>query len=106
MLEKTIIFVSEDVQKCSSAVLAMKALIKPFSICHSVIPVLPGALIDYLGAPVPLLVGITKRQLRDNEVEMVDNTPISWVDLDDSENHIWSKIDDDFQMPYFEGLND
>ena len=58
LLEKTIIFVSDEILKSSNAVLAMKALIFPFNIYHSIIPVLPNALIDYLEAPVPMLIGV------------------------------------------------
>ena len=60
----------------------MKALVHPFTICHSIIPVLPRALMDYLEAPVPLLIGLSKQQLIDEGIEMTSKTPITWIDLE------------------------
>lgn len=82
MCEGTIIFFSEYLIKSSSAVLAMKAIVDPFQICHSIIPVLPQALIHFIEAPVPVLIGLTKHQLRENDIEITNDTAINWIDLD------------------------
>ena len=104
LLERSIIFVSESIQKSSNAVQAIRAFVEPFSICHSVIPVLPQALFNYLDAPVPLLLGVSKLQLKENSIEPTNQTPISWIDLDDPKSSIWSL--ETVPIPSFGGLKD
>ena len=59
LLERSMIFVSEHQARLSSAMLGLKAMIKPFGWCHRLIPILPGALLDYIECPCPILCGIT-----------------------------------------------
>ena len=59
-LEKSTIFISKDPVKLSSAILGVKSMMNPLSWCHSLIPILPGQLLDYIESPCPILCGITK----------------------------------------------
>ena len=61
LLEKTLIFVGEEALT-SSFILGLSQLIAPLKWCFSLIPILPVALLDYLEAPVPLIVGITEQE--------------------------------------------
>lgn len=46
----------------SSFIIGLNQMIAPFKWCFSMIPILPGALLDMLDAPVPLIAGITPQQ--------------------------------------------
>lgn len=59
MLEKSLIFVGDPVLT-SNAILGLNSLTYPFKWCFALIPILPRQMIDFLEAPLPLLVGITK----------------------------------------------
>jgi len=39
-------------------------------------------LIHFIEAPVPVLIGLTKHQLRENDIEITNDTAINWIDLD------------------------
>ena len=110
MLERTVVFVSDDILKSSSAVLAMKVLLHPFVIYHSIVPVLPNAVIHNLEAPVPLLIGVKRSQLINNEIEMTSDTAINWIDLDAMDDNsacaIWSDLDHDVPVPHLNGLKE
>ena len=86
-LERSIIFISKNPAKLSSVILGLKSMIKPFSWCGSLIPVLPGALLEIIDSPLPILVGITQEsydQLREDyelDEELVESK--TWVHLDD-----------------------
>jgi hypothetical protein len=41
LLERSLIFVSDSLTILSSAILGFKTLIKPFSWCYALVPVLP-----------------------------------------------------------------
>lgn len=60
LLERSLIFVSDNLTILSSVILGLKTLIKPFTWCYALIPILPKALLDILDTPQPLLVGITR----------------------------------------------
>jgi len=107
MLEKTIVFTAEDVQTSSCAVLAMKALVEPFKICFAIIPVMPKSVLEYLSAPVPLLVGLPTQLLRNNNIDYFDknadlNEEMNWVNLDDENYSLWNC--DDFTIPHLADL--
>jgi len=51
LLERSLIFVSDNLTILSSVILGFKTLIKPFQWCYALIPVLPSALIDILDTP-------------------------------------------------------
>ena len=85
-LERSIIFISKNPAKLSSVILGLKSMIKPFSWCGTLIPVLPGALLEIIDSPMPILVGITQEsydQLREDyelDEELVESK--TWVHLD------------------------
>jgi hypothetical protein len=61
LLERSLIFVSNNLTLLSSVTLGLKTLIKPFQWCFAFVPVLPSALVQILDTPSPILVGITRR---------------------------------------------
>jgi len=62
LLERSLVFVSDNLTILSSAVLGLKTLIKPFQWCYALVPVLPSPLIDIIDTPQPILVGITRSE--------------------------------------------
>lgn len=109
MLEKTIIFISKDMQKWSWAVLALRALVQPFKICFTMIPVLPQPVIDYLSAPVPLLIGVSSLLLENNNINYHESASdvgeeTNWVHLDDERLSLWNS--GDFPIPHLSGLRE
>jgi len=64
MLEKSVIFVSDNLPLLSSAVLGMQCFLLPFKWNYVQIAVLPKSLIEMVEAPMPFLVGLlnTHRQ--------------------------------------------
>jgi hypothetical protein len=89
MLERSVIFVGKA-SMISSAILGLNSLLNPFKWCFAFVPILPHPLIDMVEAPVPLLVGITKKEYRHlNLSEDERNTKI-WVFLE-SGHVVWSK---------------
>jgi hypothetical protein len=58
LLERRIVLMSADAERASLAVHAAAALLHPFAWCHIFLPLLPVSLRDYLGAPMPYLVGL------------------------------------------------
>ena len=85
-LEKSVIFISQDPVKLSSAILGLKSMMNPFSWCHSLIPILPGQLLDYIESPCPKLCGITKDSydilINDYYLEREFVDSFTWVYLD------------------------
>jgi hypothetical protein len=61
MIEKSVIFVGKQ-SLISKAILGFNSLLFPFKWCLALVPILPHSLIDMLDAPVPLLIGITKKE--------------------------------------------
>jgi hypothetical protein len=64
MLEKSVIFVSDNLPLLSSAVLGMQCFLFPFKWCHVQIPILPKSLLDMIEAPMPFLVGLLKSHVK------------------------------------------
>jgi len=60
MLEKSVIFVSDNLPILSSAVLGLQAFLSPFKWSYVQIPILPRSLVDMIEAPMPFLVGLLK----------------------------------------------
>lgn len=58
LCERRIIFTSKKLCKLSACVQAANAILYPMNWQHIFIPVLPQALIDYLSAPMPYLIGL------------------------------------------------
>jgi hypothetical protein len=64
MLEKSVIFVSDNLPLLSSAVLGMQCFLRPFKWSYVQIPILPQSLVDMVEAPMPFLVGLLKSHLQ------------------------------------------
>ena len=62
LLEKKIIFVSDDLGTLSSAIFGFLSLIEPFKWCFPAYPILSDDLLEVLEAPMPLMVGLTTNQ--------------------------------------------
>lgn len=48
LLERSIVFVHSNLSVISSVIMSLKTLLRPFMWCHSLIPVLPRALLDHI----------------------------------------------------------
>ena len=64
MLEKSIIFVSDNLPLLSSAVLGMQCFLHPFKWSYVQIPILPQSLVDIIEAPMPFIIGLLRSHLR------------------------------------------
>jgi hypothetical protein len=64
MLEKSVIFVSDNLPLLSSAVLGMQCFLLPFKWNYVQIAILPKSLIEMVEAPMPFLVGLLKTHLQ------------------------------------------
>lgn len=62
--ERRVLFVSDDVEVVSAAVVASVAMIYPFKWHHILVPLLPSKLSDYVSAPMPYLIGIRRNMLK------------------------------------------
>ena len=77
----------------SSCILGLNSLLYPFKWCLALVPVLPRPLIDMLEAPVPILVGITKREYKEITLNEIEKGCKIWVFVD-SGDIIWNKDND------------
>lgn len=84
MLERSMIFVGKS-NMISSAILGLNCLLHPFKWCFALVPILPHPLIDMIEAPVPLLVGITKKEYRELNLSEDERCTKVWVFLDKGE---------------------
>ncbi|XP_057328451.1 DENN domain-containing protein 1B-like isoform X1 [Microplitis mediator] len=89
LYERRIIFTSKRLSRLSACVQACNALIYPMIWQHIYIPVLPVALIDYLLAPMPFLIGVPTPIL-----ERVQKNDLGDVVVLDADNN---KIESPFQ---------
>jgi len=60
LVERRIIFISENPSILSGCVQAALAMIFPLSWQHIYVPVLPPSLLNYVCAPMPYIVGVIK----------------------------------------------
>lgn len=60
LAERRIIFTSSHLDRLSSCIQAANAFLYPMVWQHIFIPVLPWEFKDYLGAPMPYLIGVPK----------------------------------------------
>lgn len=97
LLEKSIIFVGKA-NLVSSSILGLNCLLYPFKWCFALVPILPHPLIDMIEAPVPLLVGITKREFRELNLTTDERDSKIWVFVESGEI-IWNK--DNMPRPNF-----
>uniref|UniRef100_A0A3B4XD74 DENN domain containing 2B n=1 Tax=Seriola lalandi dorsalis TaxID=1841481 RepID=A0A3B4XD74_SERLL len=78
LLERRVIFVADKLSTLSSCMLAVVALLYPFSWQHTFIPVLPASMLDIVCCPTPFLVGLLSssmpklKELPVEEALMVD----------------------------------
>jgi len=61
LLEKSLIFVHDNLTVVSSVICALKTLIRPFRWSYLIAPVLPNCLLESIESPQSVLVGITSR---------------------------------------------
>lgn len=84
LLEKSIVFVGKQ-SMLSSAILGLNSLLHPFKWCLALVPILPHPLIEMLEAPLPLLVGISRREYKDVTLTQEERDSKIWVFLDSGE---------------------
>ncbi|XP_046886458.1 DENN domain-containing protein 2D-like isoform X1 [Hypomesus transpacificus] len=63
VLERRIVFISEELSTLSQVIHAVVALLYPFTWQHTFISIVPEILIDVVMAPTPYLLGVQKRHL-------------------------------------------
>ncbi|CDW77603.1 UNKNOWN [Stylonychia lemnae] len=102
MLERSVIFVGKA-NLISTAILGFNCLLYPFRWCFAFVPILPHPLIDMIEAPVPLLVGITKKEYKDLKLTEEERSQKIWVNLEDGSVQ-WNSDEVDFPTFDFEGL--
>ncbi len=68
LLERSLIFVSNNYTFLSNTVLGFKTVIKPFQWCYSLVPVLPSILVDYLDTPQPILAGLSDKDFKESNL--------------------------------------
>uniref|UniRef100_A0A3B4VMR0 DENN domain containing 2B n=1 Tax=Seriola dumerili TaxID=41447 RepID=A0A3B4VMR0_SERDU len=76
LLERRVIFVADKLSTLSSCMLAVVALLYPFSWQHTFIPVLPASMLDIVCCPTPFLVGLLSSsmpKLKELPVEEMDD---------------------------------
>ena len=98
MLEKSIVFVSEDKNFLSSILNGYRILLKPFKWCHIFIAILPKLLIDYMWAPQPMLLGITNKEEFLEELDEDAWDDKIWVELDPNDGKLIN-IHGDQELP-------
>lgn len=86
IMERRIILVSDSLDRCSAAVYAARDLLFPMYWQHVFIPVLPEALIDYVAAPMPLLIGLHKSL--EERARRIWGEELVLVDLDNDEMQV------------------
>jgi hypothetical protein len=74
----------------SSAILGFSSLLHPFKWCLALVPILPAPLIEMLEAPLPLLVGITKKEYKQITLSPEEKDDKIWVFLE-SKQIVWMK---------------
>ena len=80
LTERRLIFHSKHLEKLSQCIHGLLALIYPFRWQHIFVPILPEQLLNYLGAPMPFIIGV-KSHL-EKEWGQYDVSDIVVVDLD------------------------
>ena len=80
LCESRIIFVADEVDTLSNAVLAAAAMLHPFQWQHIFIPLLPSKLLSYAGAPFPYMIGVRRYLWPNLSKEAIDD--LITVDID------------------------
>ena len=63
LLEKKMLFVSSDIGRLTTLVQSLLYLIFPMTWSFVYIPLLPDSLVEYLGSPVPFIMGLQREAL-------------------------------------------
>ena len=102
LLERSIVFVHGNPSVVSSVILALKTLIRPFQWCHSLIPVLPRALLQHIVTPLPVLGGINSDDYDEilRETTEPERRMKTWIFLDRDVAQVQSE---DSRFAPFEG---
>lgn len=77
--EKRCLFIAKDLATLSQCVQAAAALIHPLKWQHIFIPILPRAMMSYVCAPMPFIIGMSKNhisELKTMPMEEVGQTSI------------------------------
>jgi hypothetical protein len=88
LLEKSVVFISEDKNFLSSILNGFRILLKPFKWWHIFIAILPKLLIEYIYAPQPMLLGITNKTEFLEELDQDACDDKIWVELDGEEGRV------------------
>lgn len=96
LLEKSIVFVSKNLNILTSIVNGFRILIKPFKWCHLFIAVLPKMLNEYIFAPQPMIVGMTELNDLFDAVQNEACDEKIYVDLDHKNGPLLYKT---FELP-------
>lgn len=80
LLEKSIVFHSDRLQRITSCILASLSLLYPLSWSHLIYPLLPSSCIDYVGCPIPFVAGVHSCLKETIKAHLTPNVRI--VDLD------------------------
>ncbi|CAL8340892.1 unnamed protein product [Lota lota] len=84
LMERRIVFISEELGTLSQVLHAVAALLTPFTWQHTFISTVPMVLMEVLMAPTPFLLGVTKTML-DNAFDKNDADNMLIVDLSSKE---------------------
>lgn len=95
LYERRIIFTSKKLKRLSACVQSANDIIYPMSWQHIFIPVLPMALIDYLLAPMPFLIGVPDEVLKKVQRHEIGDVVI----LDADTNKVETPFDDLNNLP-------
>lgn len=87
LCESRIIFVADEVDTLSNAVLAAAAMLHPFQWQHIFIPLLPSKLLSYAGAPFPYMIGVRRYLWPNLSKEAIDDLITVDVDAGDVKIH-------------------
>lgn len=80
MLERKVIFISNNLRKLTNCVMSMVSLVHPFVLQCVFIPIVPEDLVEITHAPVPFIAGVTENRLL--KIAKQENPDIVVVDLD------------------------
>lgn len=100
--ERSVVFVSSNLDSVTSCVLAYQCLLRPFKWPHLICPVLPNSLEEVLEAPFPFIAGMCTRPTQSE-----GSSDIIWVRLDEKKANrlLWPRGHRQSE-PYAEGLKD
>lgn len=100
--EKSVVFVSSDLDSVTSCVLSYQCLLRPFKWPYLICPVLPNSLEEVLEAPFPFIAGMCTGPARSE-----GPSDIIWVRLDEKKaNRLLLPKGQRQPEPYAEGLKD